>query len=139
MIDRLMDIILVRYTKQGEDNNYNRIPHITTGTIVFGALIRLFLLTLITWAAVQFFELYDHWLLLFSIVMFTSFYPAYRQWEHFSARVEVMEETTLCGSCKHFDSSGQLCRPLDEHVSADHIPCEGLSWEPKFVEIKENS
>lgn len=137
MIDRLMDIFLVRYTKQGEDNNFNRTPHITTGSIVFGALIRLFVLTLVSWGLIQNFEMYDQWIIFFTVVMFVSFYPAYRQWEHFHARVTAMEETTLCGSCKHFDSSGQLCRPLDEHVSADHIPCEGQSWEPKFVDVQE--
>jgi hypothetical protein len=46
-------------------------------------------------------------------------------------------EDTLCGSCINFEPSSQLCKVLDEHVSVDFIPCEGLRWEPKSYEVRE--
>lgn len=136
MIDRLLDIVLYRFTNLKNDSNDNIVPQITTGTIVFGALIRFFFLTLLCWGMIQYFYLYDHWFILFMIIMGLTFYPAYRQWEHFHNRVDEMQDSTLCGSCKHFEPSGQLCRPLDEHVSNSYIPCDGQSWEPKFIEIE---
>ena len=31
---------------------------------------------------------------------------------------------------EHFESSAQICSKYDEHITENHIPCEGMDWEP---------
>ncbi len=134
MLDRLADLLLFRYTNQGKDDNTNAKPYITMGSIVWGGLVRTGLIVVTSWALVEYFELRDYWMVPLLAIVGLVIYPAYRQYYHFTGRIEVMQEETMCGSCKHFDPTSQLCRIYDEHVSTTYIPCEGDSWEPLTYE-----
>ncbi|MCO5252107.1 MAG: hypothetical protein M9949_11915 [Candidatus Kapabacteria bacterium] len=126
--DKTVDVLMFR---EGSDEDSNsRAPIITTGSIVWGVLLRA------TIVLIAFFFLMDSirgndywWVSLFFIWAFVAF-PAYRQYEKYAKRIENFAEETLCGSCKHFNKGAQSCNIYDEHVSKDYIPCEGESWEP---------
>lgn len=136
MLDRIIDALLLRFTADGQDNLTGRNPSNTTGSILFGAMVRLVLVVIIGTVSMEYFQLYDYWMVFVVIIFGFVFYPAYRQYVLFYGRMETLEQTTLCGSCKHFDISGQLCKIYDEHVSLTHIPCEGEDWEPLTYEEK---
>ncbi len=105
---------------------------VTAGTIVYGALIRAFLVIVGGLSLASFFPDFRRywWLLLFTLWGMV-FYPAYRRWSEFTRHVRQLKEELLCGSCRYFDETGQLCTLLDEHVRPDYIPCEGLAWEAR--------
>jgi hypothetical protein len=107
-------------------------PEITAGTIVYGAVLRTLVLLLGTLALLGVMpDLWRYaWLVLLAL-WGVVVYPAYQRWREFSERVEQLKEELLCGSCRYFEETGQLCTLLDEHVRSDYIPCEGLSWEPR--------
>jgi len=129
-VNRLIDIL--NFRTYDEDENYTDKPQITVGSIVLGVLLRLFILLIASLFVFKYFPvLYDNtWVLLLAI-WFLVIYPAYRGYTNYYKRIDKMQSSTLCGSCKHFEHSSQLCRVYDEHVSQNHIPCEGDSWEPK--------
>jgi hypothetical protein len=59
-------------------------------------------------------------------------YPAWLQYQRFNEAVEKIEDGSLCGACRHFSPSNQLCSILDEHVvHAEEPPCAGEGWEPR--------
>lgn len=130
MLDRLTDLLLFRYTNQGKDNNSETKPYITTGSIVWGALIRTAIIVVVSWFVVEYFDLRDYWMVVLLTIVGLVVYPAYSQYSHFTSRIEILQEEIMCGTCKHFDPTSQLCKIFDEHVSTSYIPCEGNSWEP---------
>lgn len=136
MLDRIIDALLLRFTDDGRDDLTGKQPSNTTGSILFGAMIRFVLLMIVGLISMEFFGLYDYWMVFVLLLFGFVIYPAYRQYVLFYGRMETLEQTTLCGSCKHFDISGQLCKIYDEHVSLTHIPCEGEDWEPLSYEDK---
>ncbi len=75
------------------------------------------------------------WWITAFFVWLVALYPAYKQYTEYNNRIEDFLEDTLCGKCKHFEPSGQLCKLLDVHVTKNSVPCEGLSWEPKSFEL----
>lgn len=131
MFDKLIDLILFKYTGIGKDNNDNIQPVITTGSIVLSALIRFAIIVILMWYLIDKWMFTQYWPVFAMIVVMVVFYPAYRQFSHFSERVDELEDSTLCGSCQHFEKSGQMCSKYDEHISNSYIPCEGLDWEPR--------
>lgn len=137
MLDRILDALLLRFTADGRDNLTGAQPSNTTGSILFGALTRMTLIVLVGFICMEYFHLYDYWMVaIFAVVGFV-FYPAYRQYALFYGRMEQLEENTLCGQCKHFDVTGQLCKIYDEHVSLTNIPCGGEDWEPISYEDRQ--
>ena len=58
-------------------------------------------------------------------------YPAWLQYNKHHERVEQVTDGTLCGSCRHFNRTNQLCMIMDEHVTSEEPPCEGEGWEPR--------
>lgn len=127
MLDVLMDILLFRIHTRYVDENT---PRLTTGTIVLGALIRSSIIVLTTWWISSYWEFQQFWPLFAIMLVMIVFYPAYREMTMFSHEVESLQESTLCGSCKYFESSAQMCSRYDEHITQEHIPCEGMDWEP---------
>jgi hypothetical protein len=137
MLDRIIDALLLRFTADGRDDLTGKQPSNTTGSILFGAMIRFVLVVIVGLISMEYFGLYDYWMVFVLLLFGFVFFPAYRQYVLFYGRMEKLEQTTLCGSCKHFDISGQLCKIYDEHVSLTHIPCEGEDWEPLTYEDKQ--
>ncbi len=128
-IQDIFDIFMFRLPSKAD--NYSVQPRITTGSIVWGILLRTLLIIVLTLFLTDYFDIRQYWW--FSLFAFWGFaaFPAYKQIQAFSERIDDFEESTLCGQCKHFDKSGQRCSIYDEHVSVNYIPCEGLDWEPK--------
>lgn len=105
-------------------------PYYTTGSIVLAALVRVSLigLGLMTWYGVRE-ETPNYWVAV-TLIWFVGAWPAYLQYQKFNDYVDKLQATTLCGACRHFSRTNQLCTVLDEHVTDSHVPCEGELWEP---------
>ena len=132
MLDVLMDILFFRAHQQYSDG---KTPRLTTGTVVLGALIRLSIIMLGTWWISDVWELHQFWPIVSIMVVMIVFYPAYRELTLFSHTVESLKESTMCGSCIHFEPSAQICSKYDEHITEQHIPCEGMDWEPYSTKL----
>lgn len=130
--DKILDLFMFR--EGGPEDSDTNEPVVTTGSVVWGLLLRS---TIILFAFYYLSERYgspDFWWLLILVLWFFAAFPAYRQYTKFNKRIEEFSATTLCGSCKYFDKTGQRCIVLDEHVSSTYVPCEGLKWEPTTFE-----
>lgn len=66
-------------------------------------------------------------LLLYAVVL----HPMQIQYRIYKDETKNVMEGTLCSTCRYFEPTGVMCSKLDEHVSEDHIPCNGELWEPK--------
>ena len=126
--EQIVDLFLLRTTVPEHATDK---PYYTTGSIVAAAIMRVAIIGIIAiflndqfnsdgwwWTAV----LFSFWLV--------GVYPAWLQYNRFHDDVEQLQEGTLCGSCKHFNPTNQLCMVLDEHVTSEEPPCEGEAWEP---------
>jgi len=113
-------------------------PIITTGSIVWGVLLRSAIIMVLSFILMIYLENHTYSYMFFFIFWFAAAYPGWRQYQLFQQRIKKVEESTLCGSCRHFEPSSQLCKILDEHVTREYIPCEGLSWEPRHFDTPED-
>jgi hypothetical protein len=131
LLEKIKDLFMFR--EGGDTDNYLIPPVITSGSILWGILLRSAVLIIITMTLIL--ALDKRELAWFAIFIFwvAVAYPAYRQYTAFNNRLQTLEEDTLCGKCKHFIKESQLCSVLDEHISKDTIPCEGAIWEANPV------
>jgi hypothetical protein len=135
--NKLIDILQFREGTEDDDEGGTQ-PVMTTGSIVWGVILRASIIIFLSFFLLEWFVSYKMWWVALFAVWLGAAYPAYRQYQVFKKRVQEVEDETLCGKCKHFDPTSQLCRIYDEHVTATYIPCEGLSWEPKNFEGEDN-
>jgi len=107
-------------------------PYYTTGSIVAAALLRV---SIIGVAAILLNDQFNSSGWWWTTVLFAfwglGIYPAWIQYNRFNDAVEELHTSTLCGQCRHFNPTNQLCMVLDEHVTSEHPPCEGEAWEPR--------
>lgn len=131
-LNKIIDLLMFRASQP--DDDYSDKPLITTGSIVWGIIIRSAIIVVAMLLLKDNLQLNKYWY--FSLFIFWAFvaYPAYIQYHKFNKRMDSFEEETLCGSCINFERSSQLCKLYDEHVSKNHIPCEGNDWQPKSLE-----
>ncbi len=129
--DKIVDLFMFRAQS---DENLSEMPKITQGSIVWGLILRASVIIILSMIVIGFYKLYNYWWLAFFLLWLLAVYPAYRQFQIFNNRIKKIEEATLCGTCKYFEPTGQLCKLFDEHVSTNYIPCEGENWEPKSFE-----
>jgi len=118
------------FRNPSEEDDYNE-PRVTVGAIVMGALLRSSVLILFAFFGIEYLNLRSTWWITAFLIWFLGIYPAYKQYEKYQKRMESFQEETLCGKCKHFEPSSQLCKVLDMHVTKLEPPCEGELWEPK--------
>ncbi len=127
-LEQIIDLFLLRITPP---NHATELPYYTTGSIMAAAVMRL---AIIGAVAVAFNEQYGSSGWWWTVVMLAAWglgvYPAYLQYKRFNTEVERIQESTLCGACRHFNPTNQLCMILDEHVTNAEPPCGGESWEP---------
>lgn len=128
-INKILDIIQFR-EGYNEDEEGDRVPKVTTGSIVWGMLFRSFIIIFLSFFVFDQIEFQKYWWIPFLVLWFFVAYPGYRQYQRYSKKIEIIQEETLCGSCRHFDSTSQLCKIYDEHITKDYIPCDGDNWEP---------
>ena len=133
LLNKISDSLMFREGTEADEEGMLH-PIITTGSIVWGIILRSAIVLFGGYIVVRYFELFNYWWFFLFIFWIFAAYPGWRQFEKFKVRIKKIEETTLCGSCIHFDKSGQLCKLYDEHITRTYIPCEGLSWEPKSYE-----
>lgn len=127
-IEQIRDLFLLRMREpEGAER-----PYYTTGSIVGAALLRLAVLATVLMLLNERYGSTKWW---WTVALFSLWgigaYPAWVQYRRFNDSVDKITEGTLCGSCRHFDPTNQLCMVLDEHVTSDAPPCEGEAWEPK--------
>lgn len=106
-------------------------PYYTTGSIVLAALVRLLVVSLILMFVGDHYGASTTWTFGFFAVWIVGIWPAWNQYQRFNSQVERLEHGTLCGACRHFNPTNQLCMVLDEHVTSEKPPCEGEAWEPR--------
>ncbi|MFH1049511.1 MAG: hypothetical protein V1779_01115 [bacterium] len=132
MLDKISDILMFRLPS--EEDSHSTEPKVTTGSIIWGVLLRSSILIIIITLLLESLSLRQHWWLMLFAIWFGAAYPAWTQYRKFQDRIKEFQEETLCGSCIHFEANSQLCKILDEHVSTLYIPCEGLRWEPRHLD-----
>lgn len=127
--EQILDLLLLRTSPP--DYAVDQ-PYYTTGNIVAAAIIRVAGIGVI---AIIFNEAYGSSGWWWTAVMFAMWglgaYPAWIQYNRFNDKVEELHTGTLCGSCRHFNPTNQLCMIMDEHVTSEQPPCEGEAWEPR--------
>lgn len=136
MLEKILDLFMFREGTE-EELDGTRTPIITTGSIVWGILLRTALIIFITFLFYEQLNIRKYWWISLFILWFVAIYPGWRQFNIFKKRSEKLKEETLCGSCKYFDETGQLCRIYDEHISREYIPCGGQSWEPRHFDSED--
>jgi len=130
--DRFIDLLLFRESL--EDDNFTNQPTVTSGSIIWGIILRTSLILGVFFLLIIFFNIpFNWWFILFLLWLLVA-YPAYKQFQSFDSRIERLNDSILCGSCRYYNSDAQLCKIYDEHVSINHLPCNGESWEPKPYE-----
>ncbi len=127
-LQKVVDLLMFRLPS--DEDSHSREPQVTVGSIVWGILLRSIVLVLLVTLALESLALRQYWWMMLFIIWFAAAYPGWIQYKKYQERMDDFKESTLCGSCAHFDSGSQLCRLHDEHVSSDYIPCDGLDWEP---------
>lgn len=123
-----VDLLLLRTTQPDYATHQ---PFYTTGSIVSAAIMRIALIGLGGIVARQYLDGSTLWYAVLFLMWALGAYPAYRQYQQFNSNVTALTESTLCGQCRHFDPTNQLCTIMDEHVTGEEPPCEGEAWEPR--------
>jgi hypothetical protein len=132
MFEKIIDLLMFR--QSSEEDSHTNDPKVNAGSIIWGILLRSFILVILITLLLESLKMREYWWMMLFAVWFIAVYPGWLQWSKFHERMKKFQEQTLCGSCINFESSSQLCKVLDEHVSVEYIPCEGLRWEPKSYE-----
>ena len=129
-LEKISDVLMFRSgIEEGSDGEL--VPTHTMGSIVWGMILRSSLIFIISFTFVEFAQMREHiWIALF-LLWFGALYPGWKQIQVFNRKNRELLEDTLCGSCRNYEPDSQLCRIMDEHITRDYIPCEGLNWEPK--------
>lgn len=126
--DKVLDLFLLRVR---EPEYSTDAPYYTTGSIVSAALLRMIVVVLAGYGLRQFVSETTMWtVMLFGLWALVA-WPAYNQYVRFNTTIDDIKRDTLCGACRHFNPTNQLCSVLDEHVTTQIPPCEGESWEPR--------
>ncbi|MDC1067879.1 hypothetical protein OAQ99_01830 [Candidatus Kapabacteria bacterium] len=104
---------------------------ISIGSIVWGIIFRSFLLMVLSLILMNKYELYDNAFIFVVVLWFFIAWPAYNKFQDYNKKSIDFIESTLCGSCRNFEKTAQLCKIYDEHPTKDFIPCDGDDWELK--------
>jgi len=128
---RFRSLVLLKPQPRFEDEQISDQPSFTVGTIVYGTILRISAIIVLTWIINEYYGRTETvWTISMLLLWGIGVYPAFQSYKKFLKNVSIIKSNTLCGSCKHFNETNQLCSILDEHVSETYVPCEGLSWEP---------
>ena len=102
------------------------------GSIIFWGIVR-FSIILISFTILrsQIEDYGDWWGLFFLAMGIVVLYPAQIMYQRHRSRVRIINNNVVCVSCKHYAADEALCTALDEHVTNEIVPCNGLMWEAK--------
>jgi hypothetical protein len=105
------------------------------GSIVFWTIIRISILIPILWFLQGYIEFQFWWIINILSIYGFIIHPAAIHYRLFEEKNKEIIESTLCSTCRHFDKSAVLCMKYDKHPSKDFLPCDGLDWEPKSIDL----
>jgi hypothetical protein len=125
--EKFLDLFLLRVR---EPEYTEHLPYYTTGSIVAAALLRVTIIGVASFVVSAYAASSTVWWFAMIGLWGLGVYPAWLQYQRFHEKVEQIRSDTLCGKCRHFNATNQLCMILDEHVTTDEPPCEGEGWEP---------
>ncbi len=126
--EKIIDIFQFREGTE-EEADGSQTPIITAGSVAWGIILRSFIIIMSIFLLFMNWDYRQYWFIALFFLWFLAIYPGYRQYQKFNQRIEIIKEETLCGSCKNFEPTSQLCKIYDEHISKTYLPCEGESWE----------
>ncbi|MFN3195057.1 MAG: hypothetical protein ACE364_03805 [Chlorobiota bacterium] len=127
-IDKIKNLFL--FKEVTDEDNHNE-PVVTVGSIVWGVLLRSSIIMVVTMIIMYIYGNNEMWYFSLFLIWLIALYPGWTQYQEYTDRIKKFTEDTLCGSCRNFNADSQLCKLYDEHVSTNHIPCEGEAWEPR--------
>ncbi len=125
--EKLLDLFLLRTR---EPDYAVDMPFYTTGSIVAAALLRIAIIGVGCLLLTGYASSNTVWWTAMVGLWGLGVYPAWLQYQRFHERVTAIHADTLCGKCRHFNATNQLCMILDVHVPDENPPCEGEGWEP---------
>lgn len=132
---RFRSLVLLKPQPVFESTHPTNQPAFTVGTIIYGTILRVSAIIVLTWFLNDYFGRTETiWTISMLLLWGIGVYPAFRSYQKFLKNVSTIKSDTLCGSCKYFNETNQLCSVYDEHVTETYVPCEGLSWEPQNFE-----
>ncbi len=108
------------------------------GEIVYWTIIRTAILIPALWILDGYINHQLWWLISIASIYGIIIHPAVMRYKSFKSRNKEVLEDTLCSSCTHFDKSAVLCMLHDKHPTTTYIPCEGLDWDPKPLDVNSN-
>ena len=101
------------------------------GDIIFWIIIRTAISIAAIWVLKSRIDEQLWWLITIAIIYGLIIYPVIVGLKKFNIKNKNILASTICASCKHFNSSALLCMKHDKHPEENYIPCEGIHWEPK--------
>ncbi|MBR9976909.1 MAG: hypothetical protein KFH87_02370 [Bacteroidetes bacterium] len=117
-------------SSESAENRYRN----TIGSIVSWGIFRMALVIGVSLLFAEYVRWIDYstWAIITLVMLYAAVvHPMQVQYRIYREETLAVMDGTLCSTCKYFEPTGVLCSKLDEHVSEDHIPCEGELWEPE--------
>ena len=114
-IDKILDLFMFHEGTDEDSDTQN--PKVTTGSIVWGVILRTILMVLLIFFVRERFDFGEYWYMLIFTFWFLVAYPAHRQYQKFTERMETFVEETLCGQCKHFNSTAFIGNETTAYIS----------------------
>ena len=113
----------------------NKINNTTMGEVIFWTIIRIVLTIPVVWLLKEYIDFRYWWILGTLAIYGVVIHPAVIHYRLYEKRNKFIIESTLCSTCQHFDKSAILCMKHDKHPTKDFLPCDGLDWEPKNLNV----
>jgi hypothetical protein len=105
------------------------------GEIVFWTIIRIAVVIPILWVLEAYISPQIWWLIIIATIYAAILHPTIIHYKLFKSKNKEILESTLCSTCVHFDETAVLCMLHDKHPSRIFLPCDGVDWEPKSLNI----
>jgi hypothetical protein len=101
------------------------------GEIVYWTILRTAVTIAIVWVLKTEIDEQLWYIITIALTYGLVIHPAVGGYRKFEQKNKNVIDSTICASCKHYDSSAVLCIKHDKHPSENYIPCDGIHWEPE--------
>lgn len=105
------------------------------GEVIFWTIVRIAVIIPVLWWAEGYFHTQFWWTIGLLAIYGIVIQPAVVHYRLFKTKNKDIIESTLCSTCKHFDESAVLCMLHDKHPTKAFLPCEGVDWEPRPMDV----
>lgn len=89
----------------------------------------------VVWILQGYIDFQYWWIIGLTAIYGLIIHPAIIHYKLFEKKNKDIIESTLCSTCRHFDGSAVLCMKYDKHPTKEFLPCGGVDWEPKSINI----